>query len=122
MDACAGEPFNITYGDIFRWSNMWPAIADYFEMDHALPQQINLRQVMADKAGLWPELTQRYASQPIPYSQPLSWNYGDFVFTPEFDVISSMTKARQYGFHDVIDSKEMFLKLFNELRDNRVIP
>ena len=122
MDACAGEPLNITNGDIFRWSNMWPAIADYFEMDHAPPQQINLRQMMADKAGLWAELTQRHALQPIPYSQLVSWNYGDFVFTPEFDVISSMTKARQYGFHDVIDSKEMFLKLFNEIRGSRVIP
>ena len=120
--ACAGQPFNITNGDIFRWANMWPAIADYFEMDLAPPQQINLRQMMADKAGLWAELTQQHGLKQIPFAQLVSWNYGDFVFTPEFDVISSMTKARRYGFHDVVDSLEMFLMLFDELRDGGVIP
>ena len=77
--------------------------------------------MVAEGAGLWAELTQLHASQPIPYSQLVSWNHGDFVFTPEFDDILSMTKARQYGFNDVIDPKGMFLKLFDELRDNLVI-
>lgn len=120
--ACAGQPFNITNGDIFRWANMWPAIADYFDMDLAPPQQINLRQMMADKAGLWNELIKQHSLKQIPFAQLVSWNYGDFVFTPEFDVISSMTKARRYGFHDVVDSKEMFLTLFDELRAGGVIP
>ena len=119
---CAGQPFNITNGDIFRWANMWPAIADYFEMDLAPPQQINLRQMMADKAGLWAELTQQHGLKQIPFAQLVSWNYGDFVFTPEFDVISSMTKAGGMGFMTWLILKEMFLMLFDELRDSDVIP
>jgi nucleoside-diphosphate-sugar epimerase len=119
---CANEPFNITNGDIFRWQNMWPAFADYFGMDLAPPQRINLQQMMADKGGLWNELAQQHGLQNIPYNKLVSWAYGDFVFTPEFDVISSMTKARKHGFHDVVDSKAMFLSLFDELRENRVIP
>ena len=119
---CGNQPFNITNGDIFRWTDMWPAFADYFEMDLAQPQQINLQQMMADKSSLWKELAQQHGLKDIPYEQLVSWAYGDFVFTPEFDIVSSMTKARRFGFHDVVDSKQMFLSLFDELRENRVIP
>lgn len=118
----ANEPFNITNGDIFRWTEMWPYIADYFGMDLAPPQKINLQHMMADKAGLWAELIQEHGLQNIPYEQLVSWAYGDFVFTPEYDIISSMTKARLAGFQDVVDSRQMFLSLFDEFRQNRVIP
>jgi len=120
--ACANEAFNITNGDLFRWEDIWPAFADHFGMDMAPPQKITLQTMMADKADLWREIAQQHGLQQIPYDKLVSWAYGDFVFTPEFDIISSMTKARQYGFHDVVDSRDMFLRLFDELRSNRVIP
>ena len=120
--ACANEPFNVTNGDIFRWEDMWPAFAAYFGMDLAAPQKISLEHMMADKAELWREIVQQHGLQDIPYGKLVSWPYGDFVFTPEYDIISSMTKTRQYGFHDVVDSKDMFLRLFDELRANKVIP
>lgn len=42
-DECAEQPFNITNGDVFRWNYMWPVIADYFEMDLAQPQRIDMK-------------------------------------------------------------------------------
>ena len=118
----ANEPFNITNGDIFRWEDMWPHFADYFRMDLAPAQKIDLPMMMADKAGLWADLVTQYGLQPIAYEQLVNWNYGAFVFTPEYDIISSMTKARRFGFHDIVDSKEMFLRQFDQLREERVIP
>lgn len=120
--ACANEPFNITNGDIFRWEDMWPHIADYFGMDLAPAQKINLAHMMADKGPLWAEIAQEHGLRDIPWEQLVGWAYGDFVFTPEFDVCSSMTKARLAGFHDVVDSRAMFLRLFDEFRQARVIP
>lgn len=121
-DNTANEAFNITNGDIFRWENMWPAFAEYFEMDLAEPQQINLPLMMADKAELWNQLIKEHQLQSIPFSKLVGWNYGQFVFTPTFDIISSMTKARRFGFHDVVDSKAMFINQFDQLRHERVIP
>ncbi len=121
-EAAKNEPFNITNGDIFRWENMWPAFADYFDMELAQPQQIDLPLMMADKAELWSGLVRRHDLQDVPYPKLVNWNYGSFVFTPEFDIVSSTTKARRLGFHDVIDSREMFLRQFEQLRAERVIP
>jgi hypothetical protein len=58
----------------------------------------------------------------IPYDQIVSWGYGDFVFGTGFDIISSMTKARRYGFHEAVDTEEMFFRMFDELRASKVIP
>lgn len=118
----ANQAFNITNGDTFRWENMWPHIAEYFEVDLAPPQAIDLPLMMADKADLWAGLAREHGLQPIPWTELVGWNYGAFVFTPEFDVVSSTIKARRFGFHDVVDSREMFLRQFDELRQARVIP
>ena len=118
----ANEPFNITNGDIFRWQDMWPAIADYFGMKTAQAQKIDLVHMMADKGRLWEILVKKHNLQPISYEQLVRWDYGNFVFTPEFDIISSTIKAKQYGFVEVQDSQEMFLRHFNELRAKRIIP
>jgi hypothetical protein len=33
-----------------------------------------------------------------------------------------MTKARRYGFHEAVDTEEMFFRIFDELRASKVIP
>jgi hypothetical protein len=120
--SCANQPFNITNGDLFRWENMWLRIADCFDMAVGPRQQIPLAAMMADKGPLWQRIVAKHDLRPIPYDQLVSWAYGDFVFTPDYDSISSMTKARRYGFRKVVDSAEMFIRLFDELRADRIIP
>ncbi|SAL07483.1 NAD-dependent epimerase/dehydratase [Caballeronia calidae] len=116
------EPFNITNGDIFRWRDLWPAIARYFDMETAQAQKIDLVHMMADKGPLWSKLVKEHNLVDIPYDQLVGWKYGNFVFSPEFDVISSTTKARKYGFQESLDSEEMFIRHFDELRAKRIIP
>jgi hypothetical protein len=44
------------------------------------------------------------------------------VFNCEYDVISDTTKARRFGFHEAVDSEEMFARLFRDLRRQGYIP
>ena len=119
---CANEPFNITNGDLIRWANLWPKIAFYFGMEVGPRQHIKLTEMMADKASLWDRIVGQHGLRRIPYEQIVSWGYGDFVFGAGFDIISSMTKARHYGFHETVDTEEMFFRMFDELRASKVIP
>ena len=102
--------------------HLWPRFAEYFDMPLAPAQSISLTQMMADKGPLWAELTQEHGLKPIPFEQLVSWAYGDFVFQPTFDIVSSTTKLRQYGFGEALDSEDMFIRLFDELRTEKVIP
>src|SRR5882724_8424012 len=45
---CANKAFNITNGDLFRWNDLWPRLARYFELETASPLQMNLQSIMAD--------------------------------------------------------------------------
>lgn len=57
-----------------------------------------------------------------PYDHLVSWGFGDFIFHSAFDNISSTIKARRQGFHDCIDTEDMFTQFFEDLRKRRIIP
>jgi len=120
--AAQNEIFNITNGDYFRWQHMWPRIAKMFNMEVADPVPMPLATYMADKAPLWDAIVRKYKLQAIPYGQAVAWSFGDFIFNSEFDNITSTIKARVHGFHDCIDTEDMFRDFFASLRQKQVIP
>jgi nucleoside-diphosphate-sugar epimerase len=119
---CANSAFNLTNGDVFRWRHLWPGFAEFFGMALGDAQQISLTRFMADKAPVWDRIVARHGLQPIPFAEIAAWPFGDFVFSADYDVMSDTSKARRHGFHEVVDSEEMFLRLFAEFRAARVIP
>jgi nucleoside-diphosphate-sugar epimerase len=119
---CGLEAFNITNGDYFRWRNLWPRIADVFEMPIGEPQTISLVEHMADKADLWPTLTEKHGLKSFDYDKLVTWPFADYVFGCDWDVMSDVTKSRRFGFHDVVDSEEMFTRLLRRFRQERIVP
>jgi nucleoside-diphosphate-sugar epimerase len=120
--ACANQAFNITNGDLFRWQDMWPVIADYFELDAAAPLPMSLEEVMADKSDVWDAIVARHDLEPTPYSDVSSWPFGDFVLSWDYDVIADGSKARRLGFTRFVDTRAMFVEIFDDLRRRRIIP
>ncbi len=116
------QAYNITNGDMFRWSSMWPKLAAFFELDVAPPLPMSLTDVMADKSDLWDEMVRRHNLAVTPYSDVSSWQFGDFVFAWDYDVIADTSKARRAGFHEYVESEAMFLRIFQDMRDQCLIP
>jgi hypothetical protein len=50
------------------------------------------------------------------------WAFGDFVFRQSCDVISGMTKIRTAGFHDTVDTEELYLAILQQYREARILP
>lgn len=119
---CANQAFNITNGDLIRWQHLWPKFADFFEMGLTPPRHISLARVMADKGPVWDRMVVEHKLKPHRYQEIVSWGYPDSVFASDYDIISNTGKARRIGFQDSLDTGEMFLRMFTELRSNRVIP
>lgn len=118
----ANQAFNITNGDLFRWSEMWPKIARFFGMETAPPLPMSLDVVMADKEPLWQAMKQKYGLAGHPYGAVSSWGFGDAVFSWNYDFFADGTKARRMGFHDFIDTEEMFIETFRRMRREKIIP
>jgi nucleoside-diphosphate-sugar epimerase len=119
---CANQAFNIANGDLFRWNDLWPKLAGYFQLETAWPLPMSLETIMADKADLWAQMQQKYGLEKHSYDRLSGWGFGDFVFSWDYDFFADGSKARLLGFHEFVDTEQMFYRLFDELRTARVIP
>lgn len=120
--ACADQAFNVTNGDFIRWENLWPRFADYFGMPQGPVQTVKLQEMMADKAPVWERVAARHALLPVAFKDVALWSYGDFVFTPGYDIMSDTLKLRQTGFGRCVSTEQMFVDLFDRLRAARAVP
>ena len=119
---CANQAYNITNGDYFRWQHAWPRIAAAFDMPVGEPQPHSMVQFMADKAPLWDAMVKKHGLKPYRFDEIAAWPFADYVFGCDWDVMSNVTKARRYGFHDVVDSEAMFIRLLKQFREERIVP
>jgi len=117
-----GEVFNVTNGDFFRWCNVWPRIADAFEMDWAPPQTIKLAEFMADKEPLWNSLVADHGLRPYPFRDVANWAFGDYIFHTDYDVMSSTHKIRTIDFFAFEDTEDMIIRQIGDLRAMKIVP
>ena len=119
---CANQAFNINNGDLFRWQDMWPTIAAFFDMDMAPPLPMSMDVAMADKEPVWDRIVAEHDLRRTPFSDVSSWTFGDFVLGWDYDVIADGSRARRLGFHRHVDTRVMFTEIFADLRSRRIIP
>lgn len=120
--ACADQSFNVTNGDFFRYRNLWPAFARHFGMELGDVETIDLAATMADKESLWAAMNAKYGLKGHSLAMLANWNFGNYALRNDWDVMSSTTKLRQYGFCEVIDSETMYLDQFRVLQREKIIP
>ncbi len=118
----ADQAFNITNGDVFRWSGLWPRLTDYFGVKPGITRAMPLERWMADKAGSWRDIAARNDLVYSDISSVSTWAYADFVWGIEWDVVSSMNRARFAGFQGFEDSEDQFIRHLDEYRRLKVLP
>ena len=121
-ERCDNQAFNITNGDYIRWENTWPQLADFLKLPYAPPQRFPLAQFMSDKEPVWRAMVDKYNLLDYRFADAAAWPFGEAVFNIEYDIMSDMTKARQFGFHEAIDTEEMLLRLLAQFQEMRCIP
>ncbi len=114
--------YNITNGDLFRWSRMWPHIARSCGMEVTEPQRFPFAEFMADKEALWTRMVERHGLRPTPFRDVVAWPFGEFVLQREFDHVLDTTKLRDHGFDGYESTYRMFDRQFEQMRAQRIIP
>ncbi len=116
------QAFNVTDGAVFRWERLWPRIARFYDMEVGQIRPLNLGLWMADKDEAWERIAKRHGLASSKMADIVPWNFGDFLWGLEHDVVSSMTKIRIAGFHDTIDTEDRLLELLAQYREAKVLP
>ena len=119
---CANQSYNITNGDSPRWSELWPRFAEYFGVAAGGPRKMRLADAVSDNESAWQTLVARCGPEPVTLAERVLWPYADYLFAPEWDIISSVSKARRDGFSESLDSAGMFTALFDRFRRDKIIP
>ena len=119
---CADQSFNVVNGDTPRWSALWQDFANVFGMMAGTPQNIRLEHWIKDKTPVWNRIVNKHHLRATEVQQLALWPYGDYQLRPQWDVASSMEKARKLGFNDAVDSFQMFRRQFENYRAEKIIP
>ncbi|HUF88203.1 MAG TPA: SDR family oxidoreductase [Thermohalobaculum sp.] len=127
--AAAGETFNVTNGDVFVWHNVWPALAEALGVEPGEPEPHALGATLPGKEAVWARIVERHGLRPLRLAEllGLSHHYADFCFAhgarrPPPPALVSTVKLRQAGFHDCIDTEDMFRELIAAMQESRLIP
>ncbi|SFO13978.1 Nucleoside-diphosphate-sugar epimerase [Candidatus Pantoea varia] len=116
------QAFNINNGDLWRWSELWPLIAAWFELEIAPPVSLSFRQMFQDYRALWREIATENALAEADLLALSDGAFADFVFGWNYDMFGDGSKLRRAGFQGYRATDEMFCDLFARFRAARIIP
>ncbi|QJD80694.1 SDR family oxidoreductase [Spirosoma rhododendri] len=123
-EAAHNMAFNITNGDFFRWSWLWPQLASYFGVEAAgFDGTIHpLEATMADDDAVWREIaTAHNLIEPSLTRLASPW-HTDLDLGRPIEVMTDMSRSRELGFSVYQRTDQSFFDLFNQLQADRIIP
>lgn len=128
--AASNEIFNVTNGDVFSLRNLWPTVADAFGMPEGEERPLSLAAAMPAREAEWAQLVSRFGlSAPASLDAFVgqSFVYADAISgfgstEPSPPSIVSTIKIRQAGFHDCVDTEDMFRRLIARFQDLGLFP
>ena len=118
------QAFNVVDGDVFRWRWMWPQLAASFGVEAQGPPETvaPLERRMEDAAAQWKQIAAKYGLVEPDVNRLVSWWHTDGDLGRELECVNDMNKSRRLGFSEFADTREAFLRLFERLRRERIIP
>lgn len=118
------EAFNVVNGDVFRWSRLWKRLADYFEIESVgFEGTIQpLEKEMANDAEIWNKIASAHKLKEADLSRLSSAWHTDLDLGRPIEVMTDMSKSRKMGFLVYQNTEDAFYRLFDSLREAKLIP
>ena len=129
-DASHNEIFNITNGDVYVWENVWPVLAEAFGMEVGPPQPCSMVEELPKRQDEWAAIVEKYnltAPADVREFVGESAALADFSLAygrnePPPSMLVSTIKLRQAGFHECMDTEDMFRKWIKRFQELRWLP
>jgi nucleoside-diphosphate-sugar epimerase len=123
-EAAKNESFNVTNGEVFRWSALWYQLAVWFGLNavgfdgtmHPLEAE------MANYGDLWRSMAAEHRLKEPDLNRLASAWHTDLDLGRPIEVMTDMTKSRKLGFTVYQSTEDSFFDLFAQLRSERLIP
>jgi len=97
-------------------------LARWFGVPCGVPRDIKLANWMADKGPVWDRIVARHQLQPRSLESLASWEFADFVFAKQWDLLSDTGLLRRAGFNACVDTTAMIEDQLDRYRDAGLLP
>ena len=121
--------FNVTNGDVYVWENVWPAIADALGLETSDPEPRSLHEYCGKRADAWDRIRQTHdlLSPGLQEFVGPSLQFCDYLLRygqpePGPSTVVSTIKIQAAGFHEVMDTEDMFRKSIRHMQEKRLLP
>jgi nucleoside-diphosphate-sugar epimerase len=118
------EPFNTVNGDVFRWRWMWPRLAELLDVtpEGFDGEVVPLEQQTEGMAPVWERIAERERLRESQLDRVASFWHTDGDLGRDIECVTDMTKSRLAGFTGYVRTLDAFARIFDRLREERVVP
>lgn len=128
-ERATNQVFNVTNGDLFRWHDLWPALAEMLRVPVGPDRACSLGEWLPAQVERWDQIVAKQGLRPLGLLALLGQShfYADALFgygqaIPAPPALVSTIKLRQAGFAPCIDTQDMFAKLFTRFEERQILP
>ncbi|KIW79291.1 hypothetical protein Z517_05903 [Fonsecaea pedrosoi CBS 271.37] len=126
---CKNEAFNCVNGDIIIWKYFWPVLAKHFGInapepvfdDPKRPKHFDMEAWAKDKRPVWERVVKKYGGKVEAFDW-CSWDYLPWCMGRTWSSLSSMNKARKFGWTRFDDSQDTYLSAIRCFENAGVLP
>ncbi|KAI9923925.1 hypothetical protein ASPWEDRAFT_436420 [Aspergillus wentii DTO 134E9] len=134
QEQCKDEAFNHSNGDIFVWKYFWPAIGKYFGLEvpepnfqkavgqaETLSNEFDMMEWAKDKRPVWERVVQKYGGNVEAFDWG-TWGFFNWAMGKSWPTISSVNKARTYGWGRVDNTYDTWIDTFRSFENAGILP
>jgi nucleoside-diphosphate-sugar epimerase len=118
----ANEAFNISNGDSFRLSQFWAKVAEYFNMEWRVQEGFSFKDFIKENEHNWEKIQKKYGLEEHSLAEFGDFGFFDVTLNFDWDDLSVVNKARQFGFNESEDSFQNIFNLWDTLQLKKIIP
>ncbi|CAN6306195.1 unnamed protein product [Urochloa humidicola] len=120
------ETFNCSNGDLYKWKQLWPILADHFGVEWAgyegEENRFKLVEAMAGKEAVWAEIVSENELISTELDEITNWWFVDAVFGVEFEHLDSMNKSKEHGFLGFRNTINSFNTWIEKMKVFKIVP
>ena len=120
------ETFNCTNGDVYKWKNLWPMLAEHFEMEWSgydgEDKRFKLEEAMAGKEALWGEIVREKGLVETELNDITAWWFVDALINADKEQLENMNKSKEHGFLGFRNTVRSFNSWIGKMKADRIVP
>jgi nucleoside-diphosphate-sugar epimerase len=120
------QAFNCSNGDIFKWEQLWPILADRFGLEwvgyRGEKKRVKLALAMPRKAAVWAEIVEENQLVATQLHEVANWWFVDGLFYAKWEFLDSMNKSKEHGFLGFRNTAKSFNTWIDKMKACKIVP